>query len=115
MFDFDARFRCIDDSDAGTALRKWSDMMVSGAEKQEAGFVDVVEERLQWPLNTWPKGKYYKTLGLWYNQDLHEAFEGLTMAVFTRVYGMKKEEVQEIVSEVLGDIDDKNIHSYLAL
>jgi hypothetical protein len=130
MFDFDARFRCIDDSDTGTALRKWSDMMVNGAEKlgkiithapnyqryfHEAGFVDVVEERLHWPLNPWPKGKYYKTLGLWYNQNLHEALEGITMAVFTRVYGMKKEEVQEIVTEVLRDIDNKNIHAYLAL
>jgi hypothetical protein len=130
MFDFDARFRCIDDSGAGTPLRKWSEMMVSGAEKlgkiithapnhkryfQEAGFVDVVEERFQWPLNPWPKGKHYKTLGLWYNQDLHEGLEGITMAVFTRVYGMKKEEVQEIVKEVLRDVDDKNIHTYLAL
>lgn len=63
MFDFDAKYRCIDDSDAGTTLREYSDIMISGAAKlgkvityapnykryfEEAGFVDVVEERFQW-------------------------------------------------------------------
>ena len=46
---------------------------------------------------------------------MHEGLEGITMAVFTRVYGKKKEEVKEIVKEVLKDVDDKNIHAYLAL
>jgi hypothetical protein len=79
MFDFDGKYRCIDNSDEGTSLRKYSNMMITGAEKlgkvithtpnykryfEEAGFADVVEERFQWPMNTWPKGKYYKTLGL---------------------------------------------------
>jgi hypothetical protein len=130
MFDFDSRWRCFDDTDISTTLRKWSDLMISGAEKlgknvtdapnykryfQEVGFVDVVEKKFQWPMNPWPKGKYYKTLGRGYNQDLHEGLEGITMAIFTRAHGMKKEEVQEMVMEVRRNIDDKNLHNYLAM
>jgi uncharacterized protein YqgV (UPF0045/DUF77 family) len=39
----------------------------------------------------------------------------MTMAVFTRPHGMKKEEVQEMVKEVRKDLDDKKIHAYLPL
>jgi Methyltransferase domain len=130
MFDFDAKYRCIDNSDEGTAFREYSELMITGAAKlgkvithapnykryfEEAGFVDVVEERFQWPFNTWPKGKYYKTLGLWYNKDMQEGLEGMTMAVFTRAHGMTKEEVQEKVGLVRKDLDDKRIHAYLPM
>lgn len=130
MFDFDANFRCIDASSDNTQLRKCSDMMMTGAEKlgkvitnapkykrffEEAGFVDVVEERFQWPFNTWPKGKYYKTLGLWYNRDMQEGLEGMMMAVFTRAHGMKREEVLEMLEGVRKDINDKNVHAYLPM
>ncbi len=130
MLDFDAKYRCIDTSDEGTPLRKYSDIMITGAEKlgkvithapnykryfEEAGFVDVVEERFQWPFNTWPKGKYYKTLCMWYNKDMQEGMEGMTMAGFTRAHGMKKEEVQEMVRLVRSNIDDKKIHAYLPM
>lgn len=130
MFDFDAKYKCLDDSDNGTSLRKYSEMMISGAAKlgkiithapnykryfEEAGFVDVVEERFQWPMNAWPKGKYYKTLGMWYNRDMHEGMEGMTMAVMTRAHGLTKEEVLEVVKQVRKDIDNKSIHAYLPL
>jgi hypothetical protein len=130
MFDFDAKYRCIDDSDVGSSLREYSDMMISGAAKlgkvithapnykryfEEAGFMDIVEEKFQWPSNTWPKGKYHKTLGLWYNKDMQDGLEGMTMAVFTRAHGMKKEEVQEIVTQIKKDVNDKSIHVYVPM
>ncbi|KAN0120251.1 S-adenosyl-L-methionine-dependent methyltransferase [Hyaloscypha variabilis] len=130
MFDFDAKYRCIDDSDVGSSLREYSDMMISGAAKlgkvithapnykryfEEAGFMDIVEEKFQWPSNTWPKGKYHKTLGLWYNKDMQDGLEGMTMAVFTRAHGMKKEEVQEIVTQIKKDVNDKSIHVYVPI
>jgi hypothetical protein len=129
MFDFDGKYRCIDNSDEGTSLPKYSEMMITGAEKlgklithapnykryfEDAGFADIVEERFQWPINTWLKGKYYKTLGLWYNKDMHEGLGGMTMAVFTRAHGMK-EEVEEMVKEIRKDLDDKKIHAYVPL
>ena len=76
--------------------------------------MDIVEESFQWPFNTWPKGKYYKTLGLSYNKDMQEGIEGMTMAVFTMAYGMK-EEVQEMIKLVRKDVDDKKIHAYLPM
>jgi hypothetical protein len=130
MFDFDARFRCIDDSDQGTLLRKYSGMMISGAEKlgkvithapkykryfEEAGFTEVVEERFQWPFNTWPKGRYYKTLGMWYNRDMQEGLEGMTMATLTRAHGITKEEVLELIEGVRKELNDRNIHAYLPM
>lgn len=39
----------------------------------------------------------------------------MTMAVFTRAHGMKKEEVEEIVRRVRKDVDDKSIHAYVPL
>lgn len=130
MFDFDARYKTIDGSDAGSELRKYSNLMLEGAAKfgkdlthapryksyfEEAGFVDIVEETFQWPFNTWPKGKHYKTLGLWYNRDMHEGLEGMTMATFTRAHGMSKEEVLEVLEKVRKDMDDKSIHAYLPM
>ena len=130
MLDFDAKYRCIDNSDEGTLMRKYSAMMISGAEKlgkiitnapkykgffEEVGFEEVREVKFQWPFNTWPKGKHYKTLGMWYGQDMKEGLEGITMAVFTRAHGMKKEEVLEMLPGIRKEIDDKGIHAYLPM
>jgi hypothetical protein len=70
MFDFTARFGCIDGSSAGTALEGFSEMMIEGSLRfgkdlthaarykdymEATGFVDVIEERFKWPINTWPE------------------------------------------------------------
>jgi hypothetical protein len=82
---------------------------------KDAGFVDVLEKKFQWPTNDWPKGKYHKTIGLWYNRDLQEGLSGMAMAIFTRGLKMSKEEVETFLAEVRKNIDDRRIHAYLPM
>jgi hypothetical protein len=130
MFDFSARFQAIDDSLKGTALQKFSDMMIEGTARfgkdlthapryksymAAAGFVDIVERQFQWPLNTWPEGKYFKTLGQWFNQDMRDGLSGMAMATFTRGLKMSREEVEVFLIDVRKDLNNKKIHAYLPL
>lgn len=130
MFDFTARFGCIDESLAGTALENFSEMMIEGTRRlgkdlthatrykdymEAAGFVDIVEERFQWPINTWPKGTYYKTLGLWYNRDLLDGLSGIAMAICTRGLNMSREDVELLLVNVRNDLKDTRIHAYLPM
>ena len=61
----------IDDTIHGTALERFSEMTMAAAAKlgipwdqsanyktlmEETGFIDVVVQNFQWPMNTWPKG-----------------------------------------------------------
>jgi SAM-dependent methyltransferase len=130
MFDFSADIRCLDDSLAGTALEKFHGMMIQGVKSlgkdmtrapkykeyfRDAGFIDIVEKQFRWPTNDWPKGKYYKSVGLWYNRDLQEGLSGMAMAIFTRGLKMSKEEVDTFLEVVRKDIDDRMIHAYLPL
>lgn len=52
-----------------------------------AGFQDVVELSWRWPLNTWPRNKKEKELGLWSRENTLDGLEGIAMAVMTRVLG----------------------------
>ena len=130
MFDFTARFGCVDESLAGTVLESFSEMMIEGSRRfgkdlthptrykdymKAAGFIDIVEEQFQWPINTWPKGKYYKTLGLWYNQDLLDGLSGMAMAICTRGLKMSREEVELLLEKVRKDLKDTRIHAYLPM
>lgn len=130
MFDFNAHFSVLDNSADGTDVVEFRRLMIEGARKlgrdfthapkykeyfQKAGFVDIVEEKFQWPFNTWPKGEYYKTLGKWYNEDLNQGLEGMTMATLTRAFGWSKEQVLEFLVRVRRDIDNREIHAYLPL
>lgn len=128
MFEISAQSQCIDNSLEGTALQKYSNMMLEGGRyfgkdfthapryksyMEAAGFVDVVEKQFQWPSNTWPRGKYFKTLGMWFNQDMQQGLSGIAMATFTRALGMSREEVEKFVIEVRNDMNDKRIHAYI--
>jgi hypothetical protein len=130
MADAALPIRCIDDSLDGTAQGRFANQMVDGARMlgkdithapryksyvEAAGFVDVVEEHFQWPSNTWPKGKYHKTLGGLFNEDMVEGLSGIAMAVLTRAYKMTPEEVETLVGDVKKDLNNKAIHAYQAL
>lgn len=130
MFDATVRFGCVDDSLYGTALQKYSEMMIEGLRRfgkdvthapryksymEAAGFVDVVERQFQWPFNTWPRGKHHKTLGLWYNQDMQEGVSGMAMATFTRALKMSPEAVELFLVDVRKDLNDRRIHAYLPM
>jgi hypothetical protein len=130
MQDPAAPLRSIDGSIEGTTMIKASRLLVDTCMKrgidltsaarykammEEVGFVDVNEIIFEWPIGTWAKSKYHKTIGAWFLKDMVMAMEGLFMGLFTRVLGMKPDEVKKMVEDVNRDLHDKNIHSYQAL
>lgn len=54
---------------------------------REAGFEDVVEQRIYVPVNPWARGKKNKLLGAISQQNLLEGVESMSKAAFTRVLG----------------------------
>jgi hypothetical protein len=130
MMDAVIPLRCFDDSLQGTYLEKSTNIMMEGAKllgrdlthvvkyksyMETVGFVDVVETHFQWPINTWPKGKYHKTLGAWYNKDVTSGLAGMLAAVCTRGLGMTLEEVNEFADNVTRDMNNTSIHAYQAM
>ena len=82
---------------------------------ERAGFVDIVERRMKWPLNQWPKEKYYKEIGTWLQDNLYTGVEGLMMALFTRYLGWTKEEVMVGAMQFREALKDKRTHAYVPM
>ncbi|KAE9371993.1 S-adenosyl-L-methionine-dependent methyltransferase [Stipitochalara longipes BDJ] len=121
-------FRCMDDSMKGTTIERWVDLIMQATARigkdwtrvkkykeylEEAGFVDVVEKKYEWPVGTWAKGKREKMLGLWYREDLLSGLQGFTMALLTRALGMTTVEVELLLTGVREDIKSNKIHIYI--
>lgn len=80
---------------------------------EEAGFVDVIERKYEWPVGTWAKGKRNKMLGAWYREDLLVGLGGFTNAVLTRGCGMTIPDIEELLVGVRSDIESNAIHVYI--
>jgi SAM-dependent methyltransferase len=98
---------------AATLGMRWKETQNYARYFEEAGFVDVVEQHFQWPLNRWAKGDHLKMLGTYWQEDLNRGLEGLSMAALTRGGGMSREEVLVLTAEARKDIKKKSIHAYL--
>jgi hypothetical protein len=80
---------------------------------QTAGFIDIREEVVRAPLNTWPTDKHQKLLGRWFNIGLIDGLEALSLAPFTRVNNWKAEEhVRPLLQDVSKEIASTRIHAY---
>ncbi|KAK3328064.1 S-adenosyl-L-methionine-dependent methyltransferase [Cercophora scortea] len=111
------------------ALHKWNELVIAGAEKtgrswtnvqhykrwlEEAGFEDVVERRLYYPTSPWPKGKYYKTIAAYFQEDLLIGLDALSLKVMGAL-GMSPDEIREFLVDVRKDLHDTSIHGYLRI
>lgn len=67
------------------------------------------------PINTWPKGPYYKQMGAWVLENLDTEAERLLMALFTRFLGWLREEVLEFSAEVRASVKDRSVHAYIPM
>ncbi|KAK0610681.1 S-adenosyl-L-methionine-dependent methyltransferase [Bombardia bombarda] len=110
--DYYVRLQCVDGSLAGTDLEKWNTVLLEGvaklgknglaaakfkAQMEEAGFVDVVEKKFALPGNPWAKGKAEKVLGLIQMTNILNGLHGMSIGLFTRVYGWSVQEVEEFL------------------
>jgi hypothetical protein len=120
-------FRSADGTLENTALLDWCHKTLSGSEAvgrkwadprgykrimEDLGFVDVVETRLKWPLNTWPKDRKLKELGMWVREDMMEILPAVKK-VFTLGLGWTIEDADAFVERAKGDLMNRNIHGWV--
>lgn len=77
-----------------------------------AGFVDVQETLLKWPINTWPKDEHMKKIGMYSRENTLQALEAFSLAPLTRFLGWSEEEVQVLVAGARADIKNTGLHAY---
>ncbi|KAK0622813.1 S-adenosyl-L-methionine-dependent methyltransferase [Immersiella caudata] len=78
----------------------------------DAGFVDVHEKVYKIPMNGWPKVPRLKRLGELWHRNVEEGMSGLSYALFHRVNGMQKEEIEVSLVNVRKDLADQKMHIY---
>jgi hypothetical protein len=125
-----APLRSIDGSTKGTTLQRIFDLIVEAAAKRGAdlnsgerykkmfeavGFENVQEVVFEWPIGTWAKSEYHKRIGGWFQKDMTMGIEGFAMMALTKILGMKKEEVDEMIVGAKEDMNNKSIHGYQPL
>ncbi|KAI1080841.1 S-adenosyl-L-methionine-dependent methyltransferase [Whalleya microplaca] len=110
-----------------SALYRWNELMMEGVSRlgrswsnvqhyrqyfEDAGFEDVVERRFYFPTGPWAKGRYFKTVATYFQEDMLVGLEGMSLKVLG-VLGMAPERVREFVEDVKRDFRDTNIHAYV--
>ena len=78
----------------------------------EAGFVDVEVKVFKTPIGQWPQDKKMREIGAFQLVAMLEGIGGLTMALWTRFLGWKREDVEDELVKVKSEMQSKNVHSY---
>jgi ubiquinone/menaquinone biosynthesis C-methylase UbiE len=112
-----------------SAYKRWGDHIVEAAAMdnidmsiaprlaeyiQRAGFVNIVQQEVIWPIGIWAKGEREKALGYWSYEDTR-LFLGGTKLLFTKRLGWDIERVEQLIKEAEADIDRKESHYYWRL
>ncbi len=79
---------------------------------RDAGFEDVHEELFTWPLNTWPRDKHLKDLGLWSRENIFDSIEAWSIVPFTQFLGMSLVETHVVQASARTILRDTSIHAY---
>lgn len=95
---------------------------------EQAGFVNVREETLkvsmstlqhflhvltkQLPQSPWAKDPKLKELGLYHQANMFEAIPPYLYALFTRVLGWEKSEIEALVAGIRSELSDLSLHLY---
>ncbi|KAL8660698.1 MAG: hypothetical protein Q9202_006312 [Teloschistes flavicans] len=83
-------------------------------EKMEAaGFVDVVQVPMKWPIGPWMEDKHMKELGMWNALRLDTGLEGYVMRLFTMAGGWTYTEVQAFLGKFKACMRDPKNRGYL--
>jgi hypothetical protein len=92
--------------------RPWMNVKNYKGWMEEVGFEDVVEKTFYWPINTWARGGYFKELGAFFQQDLMNGIEGMSLKVVGNL-GWTAEQIREFLVGVKRDIQDPSITGYV--
>lgn len=88
--------------DVYKASAAWQDSVCNGS------------DYIQNPVNPWPKERRLKEIGMWGNLAMVEGIEAISIALFTRVLGWGRAEVEVLLARVRTELKDRKIHSYSA-
>ncbi|KAJ5183510.1 hypothetical protein N7492_001126 [Penicillium capsulatum] len=82
-------------------------------ERLEAvGFVNVQDDVFKLPLNPWPKDPKLKEMGKYHQLNVLEALPVYTYALFTRVLGWERVQIEALLAGVRRELRDTSIHLY---
>ncbi|KAL8766199.1 MAG: hypothetical protein Q9209_006964 [Squamulea sp. 1 TL-2023] len=80
---------------------------------EAAGFVDVVQVPMKWPIGPWMQDEHMKELGMWNALRLDTGLEGYVMRLFTMAGGWSYTEVQAFLGKFKACMRDPRNHGYL--
>ena len=72
---------------------------------EELGFETVVEKTFYWPTNAWAKGRHYKHVGAYFQADILNGIEGMSLKVIGQL-GWTADEIRGFLPEVKKDLQD---------
>ena len=99
---------------AAKSGRPWNNAQHYKRWLKEAGFENVVEKHYYWPTSGWPKGKYYKQIAAYWQEDLLSGLEAISLKVMG-LMGWSAEEIRVFLEDVVKDVKDTSIHAYLPM
>lgn len=76
------------------------------------GFVDIQEQVIPIPVNSWPNDPRQKDIGRWYNVGFAQGLESMSLAPLTRMYNWEPAAVVNLCSEVKQEIGSKRFRAY---
>jgi hypothetical protein len=76
------------------------------------GFVDIQEQIIKIPLNSWPTDLDQKDIGRWYNVCFAQGLEAMSLAPLTRMYNWETKAVIKLCSEVKQEIVSKKFRAH---
>lgn len=109
--------------------KRWVDLIAEGAYKmqrnmsqhgsdikkimEETGFEDITVTTFKIPIGTWPADPILKEAGANQLIGFLDGIQSLSLAIFTRVLGWTREEVEVFLMEVRKDFKKKKSYRYL--
>jgi hypothetical protein len=79
---------------------------------EDAGFINVVEQRWKLPIGGWTKDQKLKEVGLYNRIHWEQGIEGWCLYLLTHVMGWSIEEVQVYLAKMRTALKDRSIHAH---
>ncbi|KAK8054854.1 hypothetical protein PG993_000081 [Apiospora rasikravindrae] len=109
-----------------SAIKQWQQLMFEGMKTlgrdlrvaryygqwlKDAGFIDVEQELLLCPLNPWPLDPKDQETGRYFETDILESLEGMSMKIL-QLTGLSADAIRALVARVGGDVRNRQMHAY---
>ncbi|KAI9868158.1 MAG: hypothetical protein M1813_006903 [Trichoglossum hirsutum] len=79
---------------------------------EAAGFVDVVEQRFEWPIGGWRRERKLRGIGRLNKTHWVQSIEGRCITLLTRALKWTVPQVREFLREMEEGLKDSSIHAY---